>query len=314
MYFIFTTISPVFLLIVLGYIAVKSNYFPKTGIAALTAFVNSIAAPILLFRAMLTMDFNKVFNVALVAPYFVGAIGTFLLTIIVSRSIFKNRPGESVAIGFSSSFVNGLLIGFPIIQTIYGDEAVLLYFTVIAFHSPILYTLGMVTMELSRKDAQPLGITFINAGKNIIKQPLLIGIALGFLGNFLGLTQPLIIDTTTKAITHAVIPCALFAIGGALNNYKIAANFAQAAVVSFMKLFLQPFIVWLVLIPILNTPIEDARIFILLAAMPTGVNAYIFSSYYNRGVNVATNVILISTVASFLSISIWLWLLENIQF
>ena len=34
---------------------------------------------------------------------------------------------------------------------------------------------------------------------------------------------------------------------------------------------------------------EQARYGVILAAMPTGINAYVFASYYNRGVNVATS-------------------------
>ena len=43
--------------------------------------------------------------------------------------------------------------------------------------------------------------------------------------------------------------------------------------------------------------------------MPTGINAFVFATYYNRSVNVATNTILISTVLSVVTVSIWLYLL-----
>jgi malonate transporter len=44
--------------------------------------------------------------------------------------------------------------------------------------------------------------------------------------------------------------------------------------------------------------------------MPAGINAYVFATYYNRAVNVATNVVLISTVASVLTVSFWLYVLS----
>ena len=43
--------------------------------------------------------------------------------------------------------------------------------------------------------------------------------------------------------------------------------------------------------------------------MPTGINAYVFATYYDRAVNVATNVVLISTVASVLTVTAWLYIL-----
>ena len=56
----------------------------------------------------------------------------------------------------------------------------------------------------------------------------------------------------------------------------------------------------------LHVPIEIARYGMLLAAMPAGINVYVFATYYDRAVNVATNVVLISTVASIATISFWL--------
>jgi predicted permease len=55
---------------------------------------------------------------------------------------------------------------------------------------------------------------------------------------------------------------------------------------------------------------EIARYGILLAAMPPGINVYVFATYYNRGVSIAANSILIATTASALSISAWLYILS----
>lgn len=310
MYFIFSVIAPIFILVSLGYCAVRFKYFPSDGVHALTVFVNTVAAPALLFRAMLTMDFNASFKIALVGPYYIAAIFIFFLTILVARIFFKRRPGEAVAIGFSACFVNGLLLGIPIIQRAYGDEGLTLLFTVIGIHAPLLYTIGMITMEMSRRDGQPLGKTLKIAGRNIITQPLVIGISAGFIGNFFGFTQPEVMAATVDTLATAVLPCALFGIGGALNRYKLSSVWRQAGVVTLIKLLVQPAIVWFILIPILHTPLEVARVFILLSSLPTGINGYIFATYYDRGVNVAANVILMGTAGGFFTISFWLWFLQ----
>ncbi|MGL1922480.1 MAG: AEC family transporter [Hyphomicrobiales bacterium] len=310
MYFIFSVIAPIFILIGMGYLAVKVKYFPQAGVAGLTGFVNNVAAPILLFRAVLGLDFSTAFHIKLVAPYFLVALLVFSIGIAVARVVFKQRPGHAVAIGFSGFFSNGLLIGLPVIQRAYGDEGLLLLFTILGIHAPILFTAGMITMELSRKDGQPLGKTFVIAIRNVLKQPLVIGICLGFIARFAGLELPQILDETTKTITLAVLPCALFGIGGALVQYKLSTVWHLAGVMALIKLVLQPFILWLVLMPIMGVEMEVARIFIVLAGIPTGINAFVFATYYDRAVNVATNVLLISTVGGFFSLSFWLWYLS----
>jgi len=107
----------------------------------------------------------------------------------------------------------------------------------------------------------------------------------------------------------AVTPAALFGLGGALNDYRLSENWAQSLSMSILKLLVQPLIAYVLMVYILHVDHEFARYGVLLAAMPTGINAYVFATYYNRGVNVATNTVLISTVLSVLTVSGWLYLL-----
>jgi malonate transporter and related proteins len=78
---------------------------------------------------------------------------------------------------------------------------------------------------------------------------------------------------------------------------------------SILKLIVQPLIAWVIMVPILHVDHEYARYGVLLAAMPTGINAFVFATYYNRAVNVATNTVLISTVLSVITVSAWLYIL-----
>ena len=78
---------------------------------------------------------------------------------------------------------------------------------------------------------------------------------------------------------------------------------------SVLKLFVHPAIAYVLMVPVLHAPIEIARYGILLAAMPAGINTYIFATYYDRGVSVASSTILITSAAAVLSISFWLLVL-----
>ncbi|MFN3402401.1 MAG: AEC family transporter, partial [Ferrovibrio sp.] len=110
-------------------------------------------------------------------------------------------------------------------------------------------------------------------------------------------------------MSSAVVPAALFGIGGALNEFKLSDNWKQALVASAIKLIVHPAIAYVLMIWVLQVPMEIARYGILLAAMPAGVNVYVFATYYNRSVSVAANTILIATIASALTISGWLLIL-----
>ncbi|MEP7241304.1 MAG: AEC family transporter [Devosia sp.] len=307
---ILSIVIPVFAIITLGYGAVRLRLFPADGTRGLIAFVNNFATPCLLFEAMLTSDFHSTFNFSIIVPFYVGSLTSLFGGALIARRFFGDRPGESVSAGFSAMFTNTVLIGIPIVQRAYGGDALPTVFSIIAFHAPCLITLGMLVMEVTRRDNAPLGRTLLVALTRIVRNPLLWGVGLGLLGNAYGLKLPEPALAFFTMMSAAVLPTALFGLGGALNEYRISQSWVEASVLSVLKLIIHPAIAYVLMIWVLHVPLEIARYGILLAAMPSGINAYVFATYYDRGANVAANVILISTVVSVLSVSAWLLVLH----
>jgi len=307
---IVNVILPVFAIIVLGYGAVRWSLYPAEGVKGLVSFVNNFATPCLLFEAMLTADFGTAFNPAIIIPFYVGALTSLSMGTLIAIKVFGNRPGEGVSSGFAAMFTNTVLIGIPIVQRAYGDAAMPVVYSIIAFHAPTLITLGMLVMELVRRDGEKLGRTLAVAGLRMVQNPLLWGVFLGLLGNLAGLTLPEPAEAFVVMMSAAVLPAALFGLGGALNEYKLSDSWAQALAMSTFKLMIHPLIAYLLMVHVLRVDLAVARYGILLSAMPAGINAYVFSTYYNRGIGVANSTILITTAASALTISFWLFVLS----
>ena len=306
---ILSIIAPIFALMGFGFLAVRFRLYPAEGIKSLIAFVNNFATPCLLFHALISSDFSAAFNIAIIGPYYLGALACFALGIVIALKGFHNRPGDAVSVGFSGTFTNTILIGLPVVQRAYGVDALPVVLSIVGLHGAILLTVGMLTMELMRRDGQKLGRTLLVAGQRIATNPLIWGIAAGLLGYFSGLTLVEPADAFFRMMSQAVVPVALFGIGGALNEFKLSENWKQALVASAIKLVVHPAIAYALMIWVLHVPMEIARYGILLSTMPAGINVYVFATYYNRGVSVAANTILIATVASALTISAWLYVL-----
>ncbi|SEQ62344.1 hypothetical protein SAMN05428969_3734 [Devosia sp. YR412] len=306
---ILIVIAPIFALMALGYSAVRFRLFPQEGIKSLIAFVNNFATPCLLFHSLVTSDLRSAFNLSIIGPFYIGALICFVIGIVVAIKLFGNRPGESVSVGFSGTFTNTVLVGLPIISRAYGPEALPVTLSIIGLHGAILLTIGMVTMELVKRDGQPLGKTLVVAARRVGSNPLIWGIAAGMVAYFAGLQLIEPVEAFLVMMSAAVVPAALFGIGGALYEFKLSENWKQALVASFIKLIIHPAIAYVLMIWVLHVPMDIARYGILLSAMPAGVNVYVFATYYNRAASVAANTILIATVASALTISAWLWVL-----
>ena len=307
---ILTVIAPIFALMAFGYSAVRFRLFPAEGIKSLIAFVNNFATPCLLFHSLLTSDLRSAFNLAIIAPYYIGALICFAVGIVIAIKLFGNTPGVGVSVGFSGTFTNTVLVGLPIMTRAYGPGALPVTLSIIGLHGAILLTVGMVTMELVRRDGQPLGKTLLVAARRVLSNPLIWGIIAGMIGYFSGLQLIEPAEAFFVMMSSAVVPAALFGIGGALHEYKLSDNWKQALVASLIKLILHPVLAYILMIWILHVPVEIARYGILLSAMPAGVNVYVFATYYNRAASVAANTILIATVASAATISAWLYILS----
>ncbi|MDB5473347.1 MAG: family transporter [Devosia sp.] len=309
MFAIFNIIAPIFALMAFGYGAVRFRLFPADGIKSLIAFVNNFATPCLLFHSLLTSDLRTAFNLAIIGPFYLGALVCFVAGILIAIRFFGNTPGVAVSVGFSGTFSNTVLVGLPIMARAYGPESLPVTLSIIGLHGAILLTSAMVTMELVRRDGQPLGKTLLVAARRVLSNPLIWGIIAGMIGYFSGLQLIEPVEAFFVMMSAAVVPAALFGIGGALNEYKLSENWKQALVASVIKLILHPALAYIMMIWILHVPMEIARYGILLSAMPAGVNVYVFATYYNRGASVAANTVLIATIASAVTVSAWLFIL-----
>jgi predicted permease len=289
---------------------VLKRLYPAEGVKSLIAFVNNFATPCLLFHSISTSDFRSAFNLSIIGPFYFGAIVCFIVGIVIAQRVFGNRPGESVAVGFSGTFTNTVLVGLPILTRAYGGDALPVTLSIIGLHGAILLTVGMITMELVKRDGQPLGKTLVVAVRRVVSNPLIWGIAAGIIGSLLEIKLIEPAEAFFIMMSQAVVPAALFGIGGALVEFKLSENWKQALVASLIKLILHPAIAYVLMIWVLHVPLEIARYGILLSAMPSGVNIYVFATYYDRGVSVATNTILIATVLSAVTITGWLYILS----
>lgn len=306
---VLNVIAPVFVLIGLGYLAVRVRFYPQEGVKGLIAYVNNFATPCLLFRAMLDVDFSSAFNFAIIGPFYLGAFSVLIIGALVARLVFKRRPGEAVSVGFASMFTNTVLVGIPVIGRAYGQEAMPVVYSIIGLHAPILMTVGMLVMELARRDGRKISAALGQGVRKSLANPILIGIALGLVGNTAGIELSGIPEDVTLLLANTVMPVALFGLGGALNEYRLGDTWVQALVTSFLQLIVHPAIAFVVMVPMLGVDPHWARYGVLLAAMPAGINVYIFATFYNRGIDVAANTILISTVLSLFTITGWLLLL-----
>ncbi|MCB1384993.1 MAG: AEC family transporter [Nitratireductor sp.] len=309
---ILLTILPVFIVLGAGYMAVKTGYLDAGVDEYLSAFTVRMAVPALLFRAMVGLDFGQAFHIGTLAGFYLGAFASFAAGVMLARLLFGRRPGEAVAVGFCALFSNTVLLGIPIMQRAYGEAALAPVFGIVALHAGTMYAVGMFAMELARADGRTFGETARVASRSILSNPLMIGVVLGLLVNASGIALPQVIRTPVDMLAAAAIPAALVGLGASLTRYQLKSELAESMMVAGLSLLLHPLVAFLITHVWLELPAEWVRAAVVLAAMPPGMNVYLFAVMYQRAVRLAASSIIVSTACSVVTIAGWLWLLDRV--
>lgn len=305
---LFEVTLPVFLVIGFGYAAVRFGLFSDTGADGLMKFTQQFAIPCLLFRAISTLDLGQTFQWPLLLSFYAGASVGFLAGLFGARFLFGRPWPDSVAIGFCCLYSNALLLGLPITERAYGAGALASNYAIIALHSPFCYIVGIAAMEIARHGGGGILSMARNIFLSVFRNALVIGIALGFAVNLGGIETPDVVAQALDMMSKAALPAALFGLGGVLVRYRPEGDLMTVLFVCAVSLVLHPAVTWL-LGQQMGLGASAFRSAVLTGAMAPGVNAYIFANMYGVGKRVAATSVLLATVLSILTVSVWLTLL-----
>ena len=302
------TVLPVFLVIGIGYLAAWRGILSAEGVDGLMKFAQGIAIPVLLFRAISTLDLARVMDLPLLGSFYAAALIAFAVGLLGARFLFSRPWEDAVAIGFVGLFSNSLLLGLPITERAYGAEALAGNFAIIALHGPLLYTVGITAMELARAGGAAPRTIPAKVLRALSGNPLIIGIGSGLALNLTGLTLPETIASGLDLIARAALPAALFGLGGVLFRYRPEGDMRTILFIVAVSVVLHP-----ALVRLFGelSGLDDAgmRSAVLTAAVAPGVNAYLFADMYGRARRVAASAVLIGTAATMLSATFWLLVL-----
>jgi predicted permease len=222
---------------------------------------------------------------------------------------FGRSLPESVAAGFAGYFSNSLLLGLPITERAYGTDALAGNYAILSVHAPLLYSCGIIAMVLAKSqgEAKQGAAALARAAlRNILTQPLVIGILCGFALNLSGLSLPSFADSAAKMLASAAIPAALFGLGGVLLRYRPTGEGRLIALVALGSLIIHPSVTYALAKWGFALDTAALRSATVTAAMAPGVNAFLFANMFAIGRKTAASALLIATGASI--VTIWGWL------
>jgi predicted permease len=302
------TVLFVFSLVALGYLAGLTGYLKPASGEGISEFAVNVAMPLLLFQTMVQSDFHGVTPWSLWAAYFAAAAITWTAGHLVMTRIFGRDARAGIVGGVSSAYSNVVLLGAPFILGIFGASGFEVLSLLVSVHLPIMMMASIVLFEMfgrpSGETVHPLRVikSFL---RRLFINPLIIGILAGLAWRVSGVPMPDLIERLVDTLADTAGPVALFAMGLSLRRFGISGNIRPALALSFLKLFLMPALV-LAFVWLLGLPPLTAKVAVVVAALPSGINSYLIAVQFNTGQALASNQMTLATASAVLTTSFWL--------
>lgn len=306
-------VLPVFALILIGWLLVRTGYLRSELGDGLGEFVFRVAVPVLLFRTIAQAEFTGESPARIWIAYFAGVAVTWAAGHLVATRLFGRGLRVGVLAGVSSAFANTVFIGLPLVAHTVGERGLVAISVLLSVHLPTMMIAGSLLMERAERREgthPPQSVLRLLKGVavSLARNPLVVGIVAGSLFHLAGVPLGGPAKVIIDQLAATAGPAALVSIGMALDKYRIAGNAGIAMAMAGLKLVLLPGSVYLACRLVGLAPDWTAAM-VLTAAVPTGVNAWLLANHFGVGHALASSTIALTTVLGVFTVSFWAWLL-----
>jgi len=304
---ILSIVAPVFGLILLGYVFGRLAWLSPVAEQGVSEFAFRLAIPALLMKTVVTAELGNL-SIAGVWLSFYGAIATtYVVSVIGTHLILRRPPQDAASIAMSSIFGNAVMLGIPISLTTFGPAAAAPLALVLSVHAPSLWLATTLHARIADRGANAgAGDILATLIRDLGQNPIIIGILIGGLWRFSGVPVPDVVLKMLGLLAQAGVPAALVALGLSLVRFEIKGQVPTLSMIVALKLLLMPFVAFTLGRYVFGLDPLPLGVVAILAAVPTGANAYIFATKNGRAINSASGAVALGTVLSALTVSLLL--------
>ncbi|NQY36813.1 MAG: AEC family transporter [Alteromonadaceae bacterium] len=308
----FIVISPLVLVTLIGFICAKTQWLNKLQIDAISKLTFNICIPAFIFNKMANANFGDQVSPKLFAAFYLPVLCCYILAGLTNHFFhhtYRKNNAASAVYALGSSFSNMIIVGLPVLLVVLGDEVLNIAFLVITFHSAMLFTITnlIASTEPKINNSGEKNISFL---KQTFANPLIIGIFLGLIFNVANIKVPIFLNGGLVLIGQPAITLALFVLGASLFFYKIRSEINFILISTCLKLMILPVMVLISGTFVFGLDPLVTTVLVTLSASPTAVNAYLIAKIQGKHQETIASSVVISTVASAITIPFWLWWLN----
>lgn len=280
-------------LIFLGFFIRKKRIIDDRSQTGLTNILMSIVLPFNIFVSS-QMDFDPTFVKAMIAVacaavcYFV--CGLILLRNVLHKTTNELENKERTVTIMMSIFANTGFVGFPLMQSLFGNSGLFLAVVYNLVFNLFFYTYGMYNLSNGKVET-----------KNTILNPVTIASVLSIVLFLIPFRFPVVVTDFASLVGDMMVPLSMILVGSTLATVDIKKVFAgkKSYFVIAMRLLIFPLIMLCAVLAIRHffyfKPVTATTI-VMMTALPCGSMNVILSEKYDCAPKFAARTFFLSIV------------------
>ncbi|WP_030774071.1 AEC family transporter [Streptomyces sp. NRRL F-2664] len=291
-----------------GVVLARRKVVPAEASKAFSDYAFLFAVPCYLFGNIYASDLGALFDWRAIGGY--AAAAAIAAAVVAAVAVARGRrEPRAVALRVMAGVqVNTAYFAVPVFITVFGTAAPI--FPILLFQVCVLSLVVIALMELGRAgpaDGRP-GIRLSRAVGASLVTPLVLACNAGILFNLLSVRIPAVVLDGAAFVGNSASPVALFALGlhlGGAGLHLRGTTREETALIGF-KCLVFPLLAWAVCALLFGVRGDWLAYLVLIAAMPTPQNLFIFAQRYDVGVDLSASVVLKTSLVSLLLLPLWL--------
>lgn len=300
---------PVFLLMVLGIILRRIGVVDAAFASRLNMFVFCVALPVLLFRDISSVDLAQEWDARFVLDCALITLASIVFACVASAFV-KSRAtrGEFIQGAYRSSVA---ILGIALMQNIYGSSqaAAMMIIGVVPLYNAAAVVILAVCADDSRAKRKGARAMLLGVTRDIVTNPIIVGIAAGLLWAALRLPMPEAAGKAVDAVAGLATPLGLVAMGAMADFRRMREEAGASLGASVIKLF-GLCAVFLPVCVALGYRGEELMALLFMLGSATTVSSFVMARNMGYEGAVSSAIVMITTLGSVFSLTVWIYLLR----
>lgn len=299
---LFSNLVGLFMLIGVGFLAVRLNILPAQAAKPMSALLMKITVPATVVSSMIRPFDPAFFRQGVIMLVLGTAIFALFSVLSLGLSRLCRVPqGRRGMWSCCATYCNNGFMGFPVALAVLGEEGLALTVILAIPFNLMVYSVGakMVCMDVTGSDSAPA----ISWGK-VLFSAVNVATVLGVVLYVTQLPVPEAILTPVRHLSNVTTPLSMLIIGMNLSQGSLAdvVRDRDAFTASGVRLVLFPLLAWAIMrcIPGLNSLVMAAAL--LNLSMPTLAASALMGEEYGGCVQLASRTIFLSSLMCIVTI------------